>query len=223
MTAVESGVSLEDRIARELEEDIIFGRLQPGARLREDALLERFGGTRHFIRAALTRLGQSGIVVVERNRGASVRRFSPSDVLQVYEVREMLLFQAALRIPLPVDPDLIASLTEINEQYGTCIAEGNLRAVHELNDRFHEEIFSACPNAYLRKLVRDYMDLTLAIRATNLANPDLLKASIEQHRLMIQYLQGTDSWLLAQLCVDHVRSSKERYLNAALATEMSSR
>ena len=39
----------EEQVARELEEDIIFGRLQPGVRLREDALLERFGSTRHFI------------------------------------------------------------------------------------------------------------------------------------------------------------------------------
>ena len=208
----------EERIAQELEEDIIFGRLQPGERLREDALLERFGGTRHFIRRALARLGQTGIVVIERNRGASVRRFSPSEVLQVYEVREMLLRQAALRIPLPVAPEVADRLTEINDGYGRCIAAGNLRGVHELNDLFHEELFSACPNMYLRKLVRDYMDLTLAIRATNLANPDLLKVSIEHHRLMIRYLKETDSWLLAELCVDHVRPSKEQYLRTAAAT-----
>ena len=212
------GAPLEEVIAQELEEDIIFGRLQPGERLREDALLERFGGTRHFIRQALARLGQTGIVVIERNRGASVRKFSPSEVLQVYEVREMLLRQAAFRIPLPVAPKLADHLTEINDGYGRCIAEGNLRGVHELNDLFHEELFSACPNMYLRKLVRDYMDLTLAIRATNLANPELLKVSIEHHRLMIRYLQETDSWVLAELCVDHVRPSKEQYLRTAVAT-----
>ncbi len=202
----------EERIALELEEDIIFGRLQPGERLREEALLERFGGTRHFIRRALARLDQTGIVVIERNRGASVRTFTPSEVMQVYEVRELLLRQAAMRIPLPVSSDLIARLTEINEDYRACIEAQNLRSVHERNDQFHEELFSVCPNEYLRKLVHDYMDLTLAIRAKNLADPRLLKVSIEHHRLMIKYMQGTDNWLLAELCVEHVRPSKMQYI-----------
>lgn len=213
---LETTESIEDKIARDLEEDIIFGRLQPGARLREDALLERFGGTRHLIRAALAKLGQTGIVIIERNRGAAVRRFEPDEVLQVYEVREMLLRQAALRIPLPANPDLIDQLSEINSDYRQCIAENNLRGVHELNDTFHAVMISACPNAYLRDLVQKYTDLTLAIRATNLANPELLKASFEHHHLMIQYMKGTDNWLLAELCAVHVRASKELYLKTSV-------
>ena len=43
-------------IARALEEDIIFGRLAPGTRLTEDALLSRFAVTRHFARQALVQL-----------------------------------------------------------------------------------------------------------------------------------------------------------------------
>lgn len=203
---------LEDRIARELEEDIIFGRLEPGSRLREDALLERFGGTRHSVRQALARLERAGIVSHERNRGASVRTFSPDEVRQVYEVREMLQRQAALAIPLPADPALLDRLEAINADYGACIRDMNLRGIHEMNDAFHDALFSACANPYLRGLVREYMDLTLAIRAKNLADPDLLQVSLQQHRLMIRYLRGTDSWLLAELCVEHIRPSKERYL-----------
>ena len=59
-----------------LEEDIIFGRLKPGERLREEALLDRFGHSRHFIRAAFVRLEKKGIVVRTRNVGAAVRAFS---------------------------------------------------------------------------------------------------------------------------------------------------
>ena len=69
---------IEDRMVRELEEDIIFGRLKPGARLTEDALLERFGGTRHYVRRALGRLEKLGIVMLRRNRGAAVEGRSGS-------------------------------------------------------------------------------------------------------------------------------------------------
>ncbi|MBW8728586.1 MAG: GntR family transcriptional regulator [Inquilinus limosus] len=43
----------EATVVRALEEDIIFGRLPPGTRLVEDALLARFPVTRHVVRAAL--------------------------------------------------------------------------------------------------------------------------------------------------------------------------
>lgn len=204
--------TLEKQVARELEEDIIFGRLQPGTRLREDALLERFGGTRHFIRQALTRLERAGIVTRERNRGAKVRSFTSAEVRQVYDVRELLQRQAALNIPLPAPPSVVSKLQEINEKYRECIAIGNLRGIHENNDLFHEEFYAACGNSYLTDLVCDYMDITLTIRAKNLADSGLLQVSVAHHDLMIKYLQGSDNWVLAELCVEHLRPSKEQYL-----------
>jgi len=204
--------TLEKQVARELEEDIIFGRLQPGTRLREDALLERFGGTRHFIRQALTRLERAGIVTRERNRGAKVRSFTSAEVRQVYDVRELLQRQAALNIPLPAPPSVVSKLQEINEKYRECIAIGNLRGIHENNDLFHEVFYAACDNSYLTDLVCDYMDITLTIRAKNLADSGLLQVSVAHHDLMIKYLQGSDNWVLAELCVEHLRPSKEQYL-----------
>ena len=76
-------------IARALEEDIIFGRLAPGTRLTEDALLSRFAVTRHFARQALVQLEAMGIVVRERNKGATVRSLTPREVQEIYEVREL--------------------------------------------------------------------------------------------------------------------------------------
>jgi DNA-binding GntR family transcriptional regulator len=204
--------TLEKQVARELEEDIIFGRLQPGTRLREDALLERFGGTRHFIRQALTRLERAGIVTHERNRGAKVRSFTSAEVTQVYDVRELLQRQAALNIPLPAPPSVVSKLQEINKKYRECIAIGNLRGIHENNDLFHEVFYAACGNSYLTDLVCDYMDITLTIRAKNLADSGLLQVSVAHHDLMIKYLQGSDNWVLAELCVEHLRPSKEQYL-----------
>ncbi|WP_040593837.1 GntR family transcriptional regulator, partial [Mesorhizobium metallidurans] len=98
----------EAEIVRSLEEDIIFGRLEPGARLVEDVLLSRFPVSRHTIRQALYQLEKLGVVTRERNKGAMVRRLSPDEVRQIYEVRELLQRQAALMIPLPASDALIA-------------------------------------------------------------------------------------------------------------------
>ena len=94
-------------VIRRLEEDIIFGRFAPGSRLVEDTLMSRYGASRHFVRQALFQLERQGIVLREKNIGATVRFYSAEEVRQIYEVREMLTRQAALMIalPAPAEPD----------------------------------------------------------------------------------------------------------------------
>jgi DNA-binding GntR family transcriptional regulator len=70
-------------MAKLLGEDIIFGRLAPGARLTEGNLIARFNVTRHFVRQALVELERTGIVVREKNKGVSVRSLSPREVSQI--------------------------------------------------------------------------------------------------------------------------------------------
>ena len=208
-------IAPEPEIVQALQEEIIFGRLPPGTRLVEDALLARFGVSRHYVRQALDRLERLGLAVGERNKGFTVRSLSPVEVEQIYEVRELVQRQAALRIPLPAPPTLVEALTAINAELAGYMEARDLRGVHDANDRFHLRLFGACGNAYLLATVQHYMRLSLPVRAKTLADEDSLRVSHDQHRLMIGMLQGRDNWVLAQLCVDHLQPSKNEYLTRA--------
>lgn len=201
------------KIVRALEEDIIFGRLAPGARLTEDKLLSRFPVTRHFVRQALVQLEQMGVVIRERNKGATVRSLTSSEVQQIYAVRELVQRQAALMIPLPAPQGLIEDLLAIHEEHGKHIEAGYLRGVHETNDRFHLTLFGACGNKYLVQTIELYMRYSLPVRANSMSDRMSLDISHSQHKLMIDMLSGRDNWLLAQLCVDHLQPSKRRYID----------
>ncbi|WP_246204524.1 GntR family transcriptional regulator [Devosia marina] len=203
----------DEKIVRALEEDIIFGRLAPGARLTEDSLLSRFPVTRHFVRQALVQLEQMGVVVRERNKGATVRSLTSDEVQQIYAVRELVQRQAALLIPLPAPQSLIDELLAIHKEHGEHIECGYLRGVHETNDRFHLTLFGACGNKYLVQTIELYMRYSLPVRANSMADRAALDISHSQHRLMIEMLAGRDNWVLAQLCVDHLQPSKRRYID----------
>jgi DNA-binding GntR family transcriptional regulator len=136
-------------VIRRLEEDIIFGRFAPGSRLVEDTLMQRYSASRHFVRQGLFLLERQGIVLREKNIGATVRFYSAEEVRQIYEVREMLTRQAALMIALPAPADLIAQLSELQRQYCATADAQDLRGIHEANDAFHVALFSACGNPYL--------------------------------------------------------------------------
>jgi DNA-binding GntR family transcriptional regulator len=212
MLAIDASGGKETEVVKALEEDIIFGRLAPGERLTEDALLARFPVSRHFVRQAIGHLERLGLVVRERNKTAAVRQLTPEEVRQIYDVREMLQRQAALWIPLPAPRALIEKLSRIQTEYSTAVREGSLRRVHELNDEFHLVFFSACGNPYLVSAIEHYMHLSLIVRAKTLADPEKREVSRSHHDVMIELLDGRDRWALAQLCVDHVQPSKTAFL-----------
>src|SRR3569832_1758646 len=185
-------------VIRRLEEDIIFGRFAPGSRLVEDTLMARYRASRHFVRQGLFQLERQGIVLREKNIGATVRFYSAEEVRLFYEVREMLTRQAALMIPLPAPQGLIDELGELQRQYCAKADAQDLRGIHETNDAFHVALFAACGNPYLVRSLQDYMNLTLPMRAKNLADTEGLALSRRQHELMIEHLRGRDSRELAQ-------------------------
>jgi DNA-binding GntR family transcriptional regulator len=200
-------------VIKQIEEDIIFGRFAPGSRLVEDTLMARYRATRHSVRQGLFQLERQGIVLREKNIGATVRFYSSEEVRQIYEVREMLTRQTALMIPLPAPDTLAEELSVLQERYCSCADEGDLRGIHEANDAFHLALFSACGNQYLVQSVQSYMNLTLPMRAKNLADREGLRISRGHHETMIELVKGRDSWALAQLCVEHMQYSKIDYLN----------
>jgi DNA-binding GntR family transcriptional regulator len=206
-----AGDLLADSIARALEADIIFGRLSPGRKLGEEQLAERFSASRHQVREALARLQRMGIVTKQRNKSVSVRSFSAAEVEQIYDVREMIQRQAALRIALPAGRLQIATMEAIEADYEHAVAQGDLRRICEANDRFHLALFGLCGNEMLVQLVKQYMDLSYVIRA-NAFNPEHLAVARREHRMMLGLLAGRDSWSLAQLCIDHIQHSKVQYL-----------
>src|SRR4051794_41103349 len=160
---------IASHIARAIEGDIVFGRLRPGQKLPEEELAERFSASRHQVREGLARLERIGIVTRERNRGASVRSFTAEEVRQIYEVRELLQRQAALRIPLPVDEAGIASLRTVHEEYERAAEAGDLQRTHPPNHLVHTQLFPLPRNQALGQLVKHHMDLTYPIPPASFA------------------------------------------------------
>ncbi|QRG07518.1 phosphonate metabolism transcriptional regulator PhnF [Xanthobacter dioxanivorans] len=69
-----SGVTLWRQIAQKLEDDILSGRLKPGARLPVEAeLAETFGVNRHTLRRALGHIAEQGLIEATAGRGTFVK------------------------------------------------------------------------------------------------------------------------------------------------------
>ena len=73
-----------------IREGILEGRFVPGQRLVEIDLMNELGATRSAVREALRRISTDGLVRIERNRGASVRKISRKEVSDILDILDDL-------------------------------------------------------------------------------------------------------------------------------------
>src|SRR5258708_14910222 len=91
---------------------IIEQALQPGAKLPEDAIGEKFGASRTIVRSALTRLAAEGLVELRRNRGAAVATPSWNEARDIFDVRMRLERLVVTRLAGGLTREQIKTLEE---------------------------------------------------------------------------------------------------------------
>jgi DNA-binding GntR family transcriptional regulator len=197
-----------------LEEDIVMARLLPRERLVEDDLMERFGAKRHVVREALVQLEQMGLVERRRNVGALVRAFQRRDVIDLYEMRDLLETEAARRIPLPLGALAMQPLLDIQVRHDMAVRAGDVRAVFRANLDFHQQLFSLAGNDVLTQAIQEYARRTHAIRSSTLVSPAYRERSRNEHLQIIDALREGDRNGLVSLCRSHLLPSRDAYLQA---------
>lgn len=195
-----------------LEEDIVFGRLHPRERLTEDDLMARFGLKRHVVRQALAMLEQIGVVERRRNVGAVVRAFRTDEVMELYAMRELLETHAASLIPLPVPPDRLQPLIDVQALHDAAVDRGDARAVFRSNQQFHRALFALTGNAVLQQAIAEYARRTHPIRFSSVTTLAYRERARQEHRAMIEALRDGRREALVALCREHLGPSRDAYL-----------
>jgi DNA-binding GntR family transcriptional regulator len=200
--------------AAALEEEIVLGWLLPRERLVEEELAERLDVKRHVVREALAELERVGLVERIPNRGAFVKLLDPTDVRQIYSVREALETLAAEQIPLPAPDGIIARLEGLQRRHGAAVESGDARAAFRANMAFHETLFGACGNPHLVELIQAMAQKVHGARSITAASAEHLALARDEHVRMIEALKAGDRNGLVALCRQHLGPSRDAYLAA---------
>ena len=120
-----------------LRDAILGGEYLPGERLVEAQLCERFGISWFTVRAALQDLAADGLVKVERNRGAHVRKVTLDEAVEITEVRMVLEGLVAARAAARVTDAQASELDEIGLLMRRAVSAGEFRRYGDLNQRLH--------------------------------------------------------------------------------------
>lgn len=78
--------SLSQKCFKQLQDDIVYGVLAPGEKLKIEPLAARLGTGATPVREALSGLAVAGLVVAEENKGFRVAEISEADMRDTYEI-----------------------------------------------------------------------------------------------------------------------------------------
>ena len=135
-----------DRIAAELRNAIVHGRLQPGERLVEDRIMEWLEATRGATREAFRELEHEGLVISYPHRGAVVVGVTEDEVHSVLIPIRLVLEEFAFTMAL--EQATTADLAELAGHLWTmeqAAEAGDLDAIVQADVDFHEAVLHIAP------------------------------------------------------------------------------
>ncbi len=202
--------SVPERILTELREDILSGRLEPGARLGEIALAERFDVSRGPVRAALNLLSEAGIVTIVANSGARVRVMGRKDARALYEVRAALEGEAAMLAAAKAGQDTARQFGQLLDQHADEVASHpNGAYLQAPGDRdFHMVTAHMAANPIiLRYLTRElYPQLSLLrVKHRNVIGRGA--EALREHERIAAAIAAGDAEVAGLLMRRHIRNS----------------
>jgi len=189
VVAFDRGESTAELLARSLTQQILDGHLRPGTPLREEALARRFRVSRTPIREALLILAGTGLIAIERNRGATVLALSEADVAEVYHLRAVLEAEAAALAASRIDADALDRLDRSCDQLARL---HDAPAAEQLaaDTAFHYAIADAAGSPRLCEMIRQVCAIPEAYRSFMAYTAADMTTAESQHRSVAAALRS---------------------------------
>ena len=201
--------TLYRRVVDQLRLDIVEGLWRPNARLKMQELAAHYGVSPAPIRESLQQLQGEGLVVMEPNRGARVRRIDEELIINIFDVREALELFLTAKFAGHASPHQISVLEGIQAEHDAAVTRDDFQAAFALNARFHLFINSAARNPEALAVIDRHLSLTRALRMECGFSTARMETIRREHHELLESFRAGDSAKAGHIAALHVRSSRD--------------
>lgn len=207
---------IADELHDKLRDAIIRGELAPNARVTEEVVALRANVSRTPVREALHRLEVDGLIRTSA-RGATVVEFTAEELAETCAVRDHLEGLAArLGAAQHTDLDLVM-LDELTAEFEAAFG-GDVARIIDLNHEFHEIVWGAARNAFLRTQLARVRALIERRDSTTLGTDERQREALAEHRAIVEAFRAGDPDAAEAAAREHFhRASARRVLTRRAA------
>jgi DNA-binding GntR family transcriptional regulator len=197
-------------IYRALRHAIIEQALEPGQKLPEDAIAERFGVSRTLVRNALGRLAAEGLVELKRNHGATVAKPDWDEARDVFELRGVLERLVMLRLAGNLTQDQIEALRAHVTQEEAARGSNDPLSIR-LAGEFHILLADMTGAPLLKRYVSEVTSRSGLILALY-GRPHSSECAVNEHSTLIAALADGDGERASAVMETHLAAVADRAL-----------
>lgn len=192
---------------------ILSGELAPGQRIKEAALAETLGVSRPTVREAMNKLVHEGSLVQIPYKGVHVASPTPSDLLDVAEVRVSLETLAAQKLGAAGESAGLDRLRAALRTHVDAVESGDVVAADMTHLEFHRTLWESAGNEMLGKiwpLIASRIQPAMAFDQVTRADP---RRDIALHERLVQVIAEGDPEAIAAEVRDHIARSADEVVH----------
>lgn len=205
---------LREMVYSEVKQAILDTKLKPGQNFTEENLTTQLGVSRTPVREALRKLESEGYISVHHGKYAEVTTIKRSELIEEYELREILEgFAARLAAKNGTAEDLAKicySLDRISAIIDDASTDFDQKTVHKIvgaNLDFHLSIIEASRNKKLAELMESLWKTTRMLSTTTLRSKEWVLHSLNEHRKIYAAIKSHDTSLSERLMKQHINNA----------------
>jgi DNA-binding GntR family transcriptional regulator len=181
-----------DWLVQSIAEEIVDGRLDPGTRLDEQGLADRFDVSRTPVREAIGQLVAMGMLEKRPHAGAIVRTVTVDLLNQMFEVMAELEAACARLAAERMSADERKDLDALHAQTARAVENDDQAAYEALNRRFHSAIYGGTHNTLLVDTTREARRRVAPYRRAQFNVPGRMRSSYEEHGEVVAAIRAGD-------------------------------
>lgn len=210
---------LREVVCETLRDAVRRGILQPGERLMEIQLAEDLGVSRTPVREAIRKLEMEGYVIMMPRRGTYVADLSIRDINEVFEIRTSLESLASGLAAERINEDELEKLQRLLVEIGAYIKSGDMESIVRTDTEFHDLLYQASRNTRLVGIISNLREQLTRFRTTSMSFPGRLKATLEEHRKIVEAIAQGDEKAARKAAEHHMEKSEQTLLASMKSKE----
>jgi len=219
LLAAGAGMTLAESLRQKLEGAIAAGQLEPGSRLDEQEIAQRFGVSRTPVREAFRLMAANNLVELRGRQGATVRAIKAQALIEMFQVMAELEGLCARLAARRVNQDWESEISEIHQRLVGAGKTGDIDLFYDVNQEFHEAIYEASRNAFLADQTRRLRNQVAAYRRRVTRMPNRIADTIREHEAVMQAILAHDPERAHSAMRDHVNLLGDNLLDFLAAFE----
>ena len=216
ITIERQAAPLRQQVLEALRRAIVSGRLAPGQRLTERALIEMMGVSRTVIREALRQVEAEGLIEIIPNKGPVVRKLSTAEAKDLYRIRAVLEGLAARLFAEnasdAMGDELLAALEAIEVAYQGANGEQALDA----KTKFYDLLYRGTGSETLTAMLSQVQARIWRWRAVGLTHPNRsarrLDESVSNLRAMVTAIKEKNGDAAERIAREEVSNAAEEVM-----------